>query len=132
MPLPSFPLPPLCTDSTHSPLPSLELVADVLQEPVQLNGVLPEYVPTEGGQALQPVGDVGVSMFQPLLLRVAQSLNDAIWWGEELAPEEGELSTGREQWRLCQKEANRDLWVESACGCIRKQAIYRRRVSGVS
>ena len=67
------------THQPHPPLAGLELVADILQEAVQLYGVLPEYVATEAGQPLQPVGDVGVSVLQPLLLGVAQCLDDAIW-----------------------------------------------------
>ena len=66
------------TQTSHSPLASLELVADVLQQAIQLYRVLPEDVPTETCQALEPVGDVSVPVFQPLLLGVAQSLNDAI------------------------------------------------------
>ncbi len=73
----------------YTPLASLELVADILQEPIQLNGVLPEDVAAEAGQALEPVGDVGVSMLQPLLLGVAQRLNDAVYRGEGQGVESG-------------------------------------------
>lgn len=63
---------------THSPLPSLELVADILQEPVQLYGVLPEDIAAKASQSLEPIGDVGVPILQPLLLGIAQCLNNTI------------------------------------------------------
>lgn len=58
------------------PLLCLELVGHVLQQSAKLDGVLLEDGSTEAGEALQPEGDAGAIVLEPLLVCLREGFHE--------------------------------------------------------